>query len=374
MLDFINSILQSQALYATVMFVIVLSVLVFVHELGHYLAAKMVGVKVRSFSIGFGKELFGFTRKNGERWKFSLLPLGGYVDLLGMDPEDEDLKGMKEEDKKDAFYKKNVWQRIWVVFAGPFANFLFAIVALTALFTFVGVKESSTVVGTVMENMPAQEAGIKSGDKIVAINGDEVKTWNQLVDKVSDSKINEDLAIDLIRDEQPISVVLKAKETEMETILEEKVQRRLIGVTLSSNYLLTEEVTFVEAVEKSFSHTYNVTALILKSVKRMITGEMEANVGGPLTIAEQSGKAAEGGIYALIMFMVLISINLGILNLLPIPALDGGHIMYALVEILTFGRGLHERIKMIANSIGISLLIALMAFAFYNDITRIFFN
>lgn len=371
MLEFINPILESSAWYATLMFIIVLSVLVFVHELGHYLAAKSVGVKVRSFSIGFGKEIFGYTRKNGERWKVSMLPLGGYVDLLGMDPEDERIT---ENNKAQSFYKKNVFARIWVLLAGPLANFIFAIVALIALFSFYGVKEPSAVIGSVMANMPAEKAGILVGDKIVSINNVKINTWKDLHNKITNSQINEDLNIDIIRNNQPISLTLQAENKEMENILEEKIKTRIIGIRLSSEYVLANKVSFTQAVEKSFEYTYNITTLIVKSVKRMITGQMKANIGGPLTIAEQSGKAADNGLYALIMFMVLISINLGILNLLPIPGLDGGHIMYALVEILTFGKGLHNKIKMVANIIGVGLLVSLMLFAFYNDITRLFFN
>jgi len=368
----LETILESQALYSAVMFILVLSILVFVHELGHYLAAKSVGVKVRSFSIGFGKELFGFTRKNGERWKVSLIPLGGYVDLYAMD-EDEVKDMDPKEVPEDAFFKKNVFARIWVVFAGPFANFLFAIVALTALFSFVGIKEPSTIVGSVMKDMPAEKAGIESGDKILSVDGVEVKTWGDLVEQISGSQSDKDLAVKVLRDKQEIDLILQAEETEIENILEEKIKKRLIGVTLSAEYAETKEVGFVEAVETSFVHTYNMTALILKSVKRMVTGEMKADVGGPLTIAEQSGKAAQGGVYALIMFMVMISINLGILNLLPVPMLDGGHILYCLIEIFTFGRGLHDKIKLAANYVGLSLLLMLMVFAFYKDISRIFF-
>ena len=368
----LETILESQALYSTVMFILVLSILVFVHELGHYLAAKSVGVKVNSFSIGFGKELFGFTRKNGERWKVSLIPLGGYVDLYAMDQDD--VKDMDpKEVSKNAFYKKNVFARIWVVFAGPFANFLFAIVALTALFSYYGVREPSTVVGKVMEGLPAEKAGIESGDKIISVDGVKVKTWNDLVKQISGVQANKDLTVKVLRDEQEMSLTLQAEETEIKNVLEEKIKRRLIGVTLSSDYLLTKEVSFYEAIKTSFEHTYNMTTLILKSVKRMVTGEMKADVGGPLTIAEQSGKAAQGGIYALVMFMVMISINLGILNLLPVPMLDGGHILYCLIEVFTFGRGLHDKIKLAANYVGLSLLGMLMVFAFYKDISRIFF-
>jgi regulator of sigma E protease len=370
----IESFLQSQVLYSAVMFIVVLSILVFVHELGHYLAAKSVKVKVKAFSIGFGKEIFGFTRKNGERWKFCLLPLGGYVSIYGMDPEEDDIKDEKDEEKlKDAFYKKNVLARIWIVFAGPLANFLFAVVALTMLFSAYGIKQASTVIGDVMPNMPAQEAGLLAGDKVLAINNEKVTTWTDLVEFISKSSANEELDFNFQRGEEVLNLVMKPEHTETENILEEKIQKRMIGVRISTDYSISEDVSFTQAVENSFAHTYNMTVLILKSVKRMITGEMKADVGGPLTIAEQSGKAAQGGIYALVMFMVMISINLGILNLLPIPALDGGHIMYSLIEILTFGKGLHDKIKMVANAIGIGLLVMLMGFAFYKDITRIFF-
>lgn len=371
----LESILQSGAWYSAFMFIIVLSILVFVHELGHYLAAKSVGVKVKAFSIGFGKEIVGYTRKNGERWKLSLVPLGGYVDIYGMDEEADDVKDEKDKSKlKDAYFKKNVWARIWVVFAGPFANFLFAIVALTALFSTSGIQEASSRIGDVMSNMPAEKAGLKANDLITSINGVEITKWSELTGTIVNTQVDQDIALTVDRDGELFNVVLKAEDKEVETILEEKIKKRLIGITMSSDYIMSEQVSFIDAVEKSVISTYNMSALILTSVKRMITGEMKANVGGPLTIAEQSGEAAKGGMYALIMFMVMISINLGILNLLPIPVLDGGHILYCLIEICTFGRGLHDTIKMIANYIGLGLLILLMVFAFYKDISRIFFE
>jgi regulator of sigma E protease len=371
MFDFLS---QYDFWHSAIMFIVVLSILVFVHELGHYLAARSVGAKIKTFSIGFGREVFGFTRKNGERWRLSLIPLGGYVDIFGMDKDSEDVKDLtSDKDLEGALYKKNVWARIWVVFAGPFANFVFAIVALTGLYYAEGIRETSSRVGSVMQNMPAEKAGLQAGDLIKSINGQEVTKWHELSELIGKSESTEPLNFVIQRDDKTFNVTIAPEEKEIETILQEKVNRRLIGINISSDFVYAEETTFVQALEQGFITTYNITTLIITSVKRMITGEMKADVGGPLTIAEQSGEAAKSGLYALVMFMVMISINLGVLNLLPIPVLDGGHLVYYFIEVLTFGRGLHDKIKAAANYTGLFVLISLMVFAFYKDISRIFF-
>jgi len=370
----LETLMSSQVLNSAVMFVVVLGILVFVHELGHYLAAKTVGVKVRNFSIGFGKEIFGFTRKNGERWKISLIPLGGYVDLYGMDKDEDYVKEEKDpEVLKDAFFNKNVFARMWVIFAGPFSNFLFAIIALTILFSTAGVKELSTTIGTVQEGMPAAKAGMIKGDKILEVSDVAVFRWKELAEEIAKSDPNKEINLKVERDGKILDLILPTESMELENIYKEKESRRVIGIRASSEYLSTREVSFTQSIKESFEYTKEFSGLIVGSVKRIVLGKMKAEVGGPLTIAEQSGKAAEHGMYALVLFLVNLSINLCILNLLPIPILDGGHIVFCLVEILSFGRGVHDKIKLVANYLGMVLLVSLMIFVFYKDIERIFF-
>jgi regulator of sigma E protease len=370
----LEGLLNLQVLNSAVMFIVVLGILVFVHELGHYLAAKTVKVKVRSFSIGFGKELWGFTRQNGERWKVSLIPLGGYVDLYGMDPEEDYIKEEADEEVlKQAFFRQNVLSRIWVVFAGPFANIVFAILSLTVLFSSIGVKELGTTVGTVKEGFPAEKAGLLEGDQILAVSGQEVQKWQEMVKIISSTSSDQELTLTVLRNNEKFEVVLPTEITELENIYKEKEKRRVIGITASTDYISTTKLSLKDAFVEGSKYTKEFAGVILGSVKRMITGQMKADVGGPLTIAEASGKAAQHGIYALVLFLVNLSINLAILNLLPIPVLDGGHIMYCVIEILSFGRGLHDKIKLVANYAGMAILMMLMVFVFYKDIERIFF-
>ncbi|MCP4356125.1 MAG: RIP metalloprotease RseP [Proteobacteria bacterium] len=369
----LENMMNFQVLNSVVMFVVVLGILVFVHEFGHYLAAKTVNMKVRSFSIGFGKEIFGFTRQNGERWKISLIPLGGYVDLYGMDGNEDYIKEEKDPKVlKKAFFNKNVFARMWVVFAGPFSNILFAIFSLTILFSAVGVKELSTTIGEVKEGFPAAKAGMMSGDKILAISGSEVSKWSEMAEKITATNPNETITIKVKRNDEIIELTLPTESMELENVYKEKKERRVIGVTASTEYLDTRKVSVFDAIKESVEYTAEFSGVILGTVKRIITGTMKADLGGPLTIAEQSGKAAESGIYTLVLFLVHLSINLAILNLLPIPVLDGGHLVYGLIEILSFGRGLHDKIKFVANYIGLALLLLLMVFVFYKDIDRIF--
>jgi len=219
----LENMMNFQVLNSAVMFVVVLGILVFVHELGHYLAAKTVKIKVRSFSIGFGKEIFGFTRKNGERWKLSLIPLGGYVDLYGMDKDEEYVKEEKNpEVLKDAFFNKNVFARMWVIFAGPFSNILFAILTLTILFSTAGVKELATTIGEVKDGYPAAKAGIIAGDKIIEISGDKVSKWSEMVEKITSSDPNEQITLKINRNNEIIELVLPTEVMELENIYKEK--------------------------------------------------------------------------------------------------------------------------------------------------------
>ena len=351
-------------LWATLVFIVGLSLLVFIHELGHYLAARSVGVKVEAFSIGFGKELFGWYDKQGTRWKICMLPLGGYVQMYAMtgehNPED-----IPEDERKGAFMFKKVWQRAWVVFAGPMANFLFAIVALAGLFAFTGEKIPMPVVGQVAQESPAERAGLVKGDTIEAINGQQIATWADLTQAVRASD-GETMTFIVARDATNLTLTLTPEKREVTNILGEKNTHYMIGIG-QGQVFESREVGAFESVKLGVTRTYDMTATIASAVWRMLTLQMSADIGGPLTIAKVAGDSAADGMASFIMFLVFISINLGLINLFPIPVLDGGHLVYFAIEAIK-GKPLGERAQEIGYKVGLSLIVLLMAFAFYKDI------
>lgn len=362
--SFVSALPGGETLWMILMFIVVLSVLVFFHELGHYLAARSVGIRVTTFSIGFGKELFGWNDKHGTRWKVSLIPMGGFVQMFG----DESVETLTEAEKKEAFLTKNVWQRIWVVFAGPLANFVLAIVLLTALM-FGGEEVPSPIIGKIVEGTAAASSSLEEGDIVLTMDGKGIMSWNDVVASIAASE-GRVISMSVERNAQMIQLNVKPNVEERTNIMDEKVIIPFLGIAPNGETYIQEH-SFTSAVGLGFTRTYDLTSRILEGIGKIFTGSVSAkNVGGPVMIAEIAGKAGTQGWYSLVMFMVIISINLGLINLFPIPVLDGGHLLFYFIEALR-GKPLGEKTQEIAYRIGLALIMMLMMLAIGNDILRV---
>lgn len=367
-LESINGLVSSlpggDVLWMALMFIVVLSILVFFHELGHYLAARSVGVRVTTFSIGFGKELFGWNDKHGTRWKFSLVPLGGYVQMFG----DTETKDLTEAEKSEAFLEKGVWQRIWVVFAGPLANFVLAIVFLFGLMLS-GEEVLKPHVGAVTEGSAAEVGGIQEGDLFLVMDGNPVFKWDDVVKNIAASQ-GKPMTLVLERDAQALTLLVAPKVEKRNNLMGEEVVIPFLGVSPSGERSVVEH-SVGDALVLGFTRTYDITARILEGVGKIITGSVSAkHVGGPVMIAEVAGQAGSQGWYSLVMFMVVISINLGLINLFPIPVLDGGHLLFYFIEALR-GKPLGEKAQEYGYRVGFGLIMMLMLLAISNDILRV---
>ncbi len=346
--------------------VVVLGALVFVHELGHFLLAKRLGVGVLKFSLGFGPKLIG--RKIGDtEYLISAFPLGGYVKMIGEDPDEE----VTPEDKARSFSHKSPGKKMAIVAAGPIFNIGFAAFLFTLAFM-VGVPTMTSEVGDVKEGFPAFEAGIKTGDKVISIDGVHVSRWDELSEKIQTTK-KDIISVEIFRSGSNLRFDVRPRVTKVKTIFGEDTEIRVIGIGASKNYVI-ERSNPVEAVGKGVISTWNVTKLTLLGIVKLIQRIVPAEtIGGPILIAQMAGEQAKAGPLALLSFMALLSINLGVLNLLPIPILDGGHLTFFTIEAI-IRRPLSHKFKEISQQVGLFLLIALMVFAFYNDITRVFFK
>ena len=346
--------------------VVVLGVLIFVHELGHFLLARWFGVHVEVFSLGFGPRVFGWRgSKDGTEYQLSAIPLGGYVKMLGESPDDE----VAPEEMDRAFSGKKLGPRFAIVFAGPAFNFIFAVFALMAAYL-VGVGEVLPVVGSVADGMPAKAAGIQLGDRITYIDDQPIKRWKTMSDLIKDSD-GRHLDFTIERAGKPLLVTITPQVQEAKNLFGETIRQPFIGIGPDGT---TEIVSygFGEALAKGSQKTWDLTVLTVTSIWKLITQVVSADqIGGPLMIAELAGKTASQGMSSLLFFMALISINLGILNLLPIPILDGGHLFFFCIEAVK-GGPVREKFQMMANRVGMALLLLLMAWAMKNDITRMF--
>lgn len=360
--------------FATLLsFLFVLSVLVFVHELGHYLVARWNGVKVEVFSIGFGSELFGWNDKSGTRWKVSLLPLGGYVKMYGdMDPASmlRDDDGLSDDQRAQAFHHKTVGQRAAIVFAGPAVNFLFAIVLYAILFTTVGQQQRYlATVGVVTADSPAAAAGFMAGDDIVAVDGVPLTLFEDLrtVVRANPGRV---LEVTVLRDDQTL-VLRPTPEPITETAADGSVLTvgRLGIAPGAAEYF--DRANPVAAVGKGVYVTYDMTARTLAALGEMVAGDRDAGeLGGPIRIAQMSGQVAEGGLVPLLNFMAYLSISLGLINLFPIPMLDGGHLVFYAVEVVR-GRPLGARAQEYGFRMGAVLVFSLIVFATWNDLSQL---
>ncbi len=352
----------------------VLTILVFIHEFGHYIVARWNGVRVEVFSIGFGKELFGWTDKVGTRWKFSLIPLGGYVKMYGdqdaaSSPDSKALLSMKEEEKKYALHHKNVWARIAVAAAGPIANYLLAFVIFTGLYVSVGKPYLEPVLSKVVENSAAETAGLKIGDRVVSVEGHLVNNFNDLVQEVQRATLKKDeLTLRIYRNDHSSVVLVRPTIKENKDIFGNVTRQAVLGVVGSEGKAM--QYGFFGAMKASVKEIGSFTSKTLSSVGQMLTGKRGASeLGGVLRIAKISGDVAAAGIVPLLSFMAVLSLALGLINLFPIPMLDGGHIAIYLAEVVR-GKPLPEKVVEIAFRIGFFLIIGLMVIALWNDITQ----
>ena len=341
---------------------LVLSVLIFFHELGHFAAARFFGVQIDVFSIGFGKRLW--TKKIGKtEWSISAIPLGGCVKMKGQD--DSDPTKVSYDD--DSYNSKKPWQRIVILLAGPFANFLMAFFLYLAI-AYMGVSKLLPYVDKVSKDSPAYQAGLQKKDKILQINGVNIRFWEDIGKQISASEGKLTMIIE--RDRRLKTLTLEPKVIEDKNIFSEPIKRRIIGITP-----LPEQTTvvygFAEGFKYAWGETVKSSTLIFKSVQKLITGAVSTDqLGGIITIVDVTAQASHAGILALFFFTALISVNLGVLNLLPIPALDGGHIIFNLYEMLR-GKAPSENVMYYMTVTGWVLLSGLMFLGLYNDIHRL---
>ncbi len=366
------------AVYYIVPFVVLLGILVFVHEFGHFLVARMTGVRVEAFSIGFGKVLWSKTDKYGTNWRISAVPLGGYCQFLGdgdasSSTADEKAAELTEEEKKHAFNFQNPYKKLAIALAGPGANYIFAILVFTGIFFFLGKISFPPVVGEVFPDSAAAEAGIQANDRILTINGHKVEHFDDIrreVDLVTDGNVE----VELLRNEQPLVLNFKLKELEVSGVDGTISKRPMLGVK-SVNVIEIEyqKLSLWNAFKNASIETWDITAATLRGVGQMITGKRSGEeLGGIIRIAEMTGDISkQNGVLDFMVFMALLSINLGLINLFPIPVLDGGHVVLYVIEIVT-GREISNQIKDVLFKLGFALIVALMVFATWNDFVRLF--
>lgn len=365
------------AAYYVIPFVCLLGVLVFVHEFGHYIVAKLCGVKVDEFSIGFGKKIWGFRDRSGTEWKLSVIPLGGYCKFLG-DGDEASSSGsataIPEEEKKYAFAFQNPFKKLAIVIAGPAANYLFAIVVFTCVFFFLGKIDFPPVVGEVVQGGAAEQAGILKGDRILKVNGKEVKSFSELQQEVDMNRADK-ISIELKRNDKVVNFKFPLKVIAVDgDINNTDKPKPMLGIrSLNMVEIEIVKIPFWTAVRDSFAETWRITEVTLRGVGQIFSGKRDADeVGGIVRIAEMSGDISrDSGFIDFVIFMALLSINLGLINLFPIPLLDGGHVIIYLIEIVT-GRELNENFKDYVFKFGLFLILSLMLFATYNDFARLF--
>lgn len=348
---------------------VVLGVLIFVHELGHFLAARLLGVRVLVFSLGFGPKIASWSQGEGTtEYRLSAVPLGGYVKMLGQSDDGEE-ESISPEDEQYAFSSQGVWSRVGIVFAGPAFNFLFAFVVLVMAFM-LGVGEVLPVVGSLTPGMPAEASGIRIGDRILVINDQPVERWEVLSQTIKNSD-GGPMNFTIQRDGKSFMLSIHPQVREMTNLFGEQVKTNLIGIG-PGNEMELVSYSFGEAWMMGAQQTWRMSEMIVVGVWKLMTRAVSADqIGGPLMIAEMAGKTAEQGMSSLLFFMALISINLAILNLLPIPVLDGGHLFFFLIEAVK-GTPLSDSVRLAAHRAGMILLFLLMAWAMKNDLTRMF--
>ncbi len=347
-------------------FIVVLGILIFFHELGHFIVAKYFGVKVLKFSLGFGYKLVG--KKIGDtEYLISTIPLGGYVKMLG--ENDDDAETLAPEEACRAFNHQPVLKRIAIVTAGPVFNLALALFLFCALYLVSGMHVMTPEIGQISANSPAQKAGLMKGDIILAVQGESVQSWSE-IKKLIHGHAGHDLTITVQRDEEALSLTVRPEEAAVTNIFGEEVKSALIGIVAAGKYRQIALGPW-QAVREGFRKTGEVFVLTLLTIVKLFQGVVSIKtLGGPILIGQMTGQLAQESFSYLIPLLAIISINLGILNLLPVPILDGGVIVFLLIELI-FRRPISIRKRELAQKVGFVLLVFLMAVVFYNDILRL---
>lgn len=344
-------------------FIIVLGILIFVHEFGHFLMAKRAGVGVLTFSFGLGPRLITLFKRGGTEYILSAIPFGGYVKMVGEDPKEE------EGDPEKSFAKKPVGWRSLIVLAGPAFNFLLAIVLFWGIFT-VGIPILGTKIGEVKEGFPAAQSGLQPGDRIAALEGQPVTRWEELASRIHQSP-GRAVRITVEREGRRFDLTLVPQPTKQKNFFGEEQEIGLLGIAPAEEFIKERADPFT-ALYRAIYKTYDLSRLIILSLIKLLQGTISpTTIGGPLLIAQMAGEQAKQGLLALLSLTALLSINLGILNLLPIPILDGGHLLFAAIEAIR-GKPVKMRTREVANYVGLAFLVAVMIYATRNDIFRIF--
>jgi regulator of sigma E protease len=358
-------------------FLFVLTIVVFFHELGHFLVARWAGVKVLTFSLGFGPELAGFNDRHGTRWKISAVPLGGYVKFFGDDseastPSTEALANMTEEERAGSFHHKKVAPRAAIVAAGPIANFILAIVIFTALFTFFGKPNMSARVDRIEAGSAAAAAGFQVGDIVTAIDGDAIENFSDM-QRIVSVRAGEPLSFTVKRGGASLQLHGTPQLKEIKDTFGNVHKLGQLGITRESQPgdVMTERVNPATAMWLGVKETWSVIDQTMTYIGRIFTGREAADqVGGPLRIAQISGQVATLGLAPLIRLAAVLSISIGLLNLFPVPLLDGGHLLFYMIEAVR-GRPLSDRAQEMGFRIGLGLVLMLFVFATYNDILHL---
>ena len=355
-------------------FLSVLTVVVFVHELGHFLVARWCGVRVTTFSIGFGREIWGFDDKHGTRWRFAWIPLGGYVKFMDDEnaasvPDHDAMRRQTEAERAGSFHAKPLWQRSAVVAAGPLANFLLAIVIFAAGFTLFGIRSTEPRVDEVIAASPAARAGFQAGDLIVAIDGRKISTFNEVLRTVTTGGGRE-LRVEVDRGGTPVELRVTPQLDEFKDDLGnvQSVWRVGIRQRATPDQVTEERVGPIAAVGLGVRETTFIITSTLSYLGDVITLRQSPDqLGGPVRIADVAGKVAQRSIFDLIYLAAFISVSVGLVNLFPIPLLDGGHLMFYAIEALR-GRPLSERTQELSFRIGMAVVLTIMMFSMFNDL------
>ena len=376
-MEAINYLYGALGLAYIVPFLFVLTIVVFFHELGHFYAARRCGVRVEVFSVGFGRAIASWHDKHGTEWKIGWLPLGGYVKFFGDEneasaPDAEKLKELPDDARGDTLFFKPLWQRAIVVAAGPVANFILAIIIFASLYTLLGQRITDPVIGTVVENSAAERAGMKTGDLITAIDGDEVTTFSQVRRLVT---VSAGVPLDFSVERGGVDLLLTATPDRVLEVdrfgNEYHVGRLGVSVNADENSIRHERYNPITALWMGVEESYFIIEQTFVVLGRIIMGRESAeSLGGPIRIAQLSGQTATLGFVALINLTAVLSVSIGLINLFPIPMLDGGHLAFYAYEAV-FGKPMSERAQEIGMRIGLSMVMMLFIFVTWNDLARL---